>query len=673
MSAEDKGIRTPVRQAEDASLEPVRSWPHESVAAGHLTYAELIVELGGDARSERNDRYVLSEWLAFHGLSLDSPVGPEFELRYFERKLTQFTNEVSQAKARKTAQNLSSRLRVLQKEADRIRFGRGLPATLSEAIQAVLKSQGLSVNWLGSTKTDALNLIEWAKGNSSPRKTEKNELALKALEARLGLPEGVLTSRAWPPAQGRVADLSDDVPYRRYLSFVLSHAYGLQYRDMPVAMQRSLDQLVEHKRQAEHLLPSGEIAVVDRVHTWNSDATVKMRLDAVQRFFGFLLLPKLPTANKDLRWDQLIRFGPGYAKDDLKLTMLVDFKVIFDYLKFCELRAFDLPHFLHFEDVVEAERLGLSPPPNVSIPKSLPASFDTFLALCNSLVNKPTSFLRLHPEFGAELSPPVPEDKWDGWCVDRHQQLCKLIEIAKKRIAHNKRSNKSVLADVLRMEDPRAPFLQMVEAMKKDFPPATQPVWQARRWRDITLMSLLNFECLRVKNICWLDIGKQLVEKDGHLWLDIPKHEMKNNVWGHAEDIKRQLPADLEEVVRTWMTVYRPLFKGHDKTRALFLSSQTNPVKKPGVDPYRIKELALSRVVADNTEKYLGVAVRAHALRNVNATSVVRQGGTIAQVKAVLNDSPKTATKVYLDVKNSDENRALGDLYQKSRERAGLK
>lgn len=673
MSAEDKGIRTPVRQAEDASLEPVRSWPHEAVAAGHLTYAELIVEVGGDVRTERNDRYVLSEWLAFHELSMDSPVGPEFELRYFERKLTQFTNEVSQAKAKKTAQNLSSRLRVLQKEADRIRFGRGLPATLSGAIQAVLKSQGLSFNWLGSTKTEALNLIEWAKGKSSPRKTEKNELALKGLEVRLGLPDGVLASRAWPNTHGRVANLSDDVPYRRYLAFVLPHAYGLQYRHMPEALQRTLDQLVEHKRQAEHLLPSGEIAVVERAHTWNSDATVKMRVDAVQRFFGFLTLPRLPAASKGLRWDEQIRFGLGYAKEQLRLTLLVDSKVVFDYMKFSELRTFDLQHFLHFEAVVEAQRLGLPPPPNVNIAKTLPGSFETFLALCSSLVNKPTSFLRLHPEFGAELNPPVPEDKWESWCLERHKQLCKLIEISQQRIVHNKRSNKAVLADVLRMEDPRAPFLQMVEAMKSDFPPATQPVWQARRWRDITLMSLLNFECLRIKNVCWLDIGKHLVEKEGRLWLDIPKHEMKNDVWGHAEDIRRQLPADLEEVVRTWMTVYRPLFKGHDKTRALFLSAQTNSVKKPGVDPYRIKELALSRVVADNTKKYLGVSVRAHALRNVNATSVVRQGGTIAQVKAVLNDSPQTATKVYLDVKNSDENRALDDLYLKSRQRAGLK
>lgn len=217
------------------------------------------------------------------------------------------------------------------------------------------------------------------------------------------------------------------------------------------------------------------------------------------------------------------------------------------------------------------------------------------------------------------------------------------------------------------------PFIQMVEAMKMDFPPATQPFFQARCWRDITIISLLNFECLRIKNMCWLDIDKHLVERSGRLWLEVPKHEMKNDIWGHAEDIKRQLPDDLEEIVRTWISVYRPMFRNYEKTRALFLSAQTNPVKKPGVDPYRIKELALSNVVAKNTKKYFGVAVRGHAIRNVNVTSVIRHGGSISQTKAVLNDSTKTAEKVYADVKNVDENRALEDHYKKSRERAGIK
>jgi len=678
MSYEDMSLRSSADIAGssgDVISDSPWSWPHEGVAPPQdLTYGQFLAEFTasqGEAASERNDRYVLNEWVSFFDLSLDSPVGDEFELK-FTSSLTLFINTVSQTKSKKTAQNLGSRLRVLQRASEDSKLSHGLPRLLKDAIQFMLKRLNKPVSWLGSVKSEHRSALEWAKGISSPRQTEKNVAALHRLEDLFGLTREALTSRAWPKKVGQVAQLSDDIPHRRFLEVVLTCKYGLKLDAMPAALKKSIEELTAHRRQTEHFLSSGEIVVMDRCHVWNSSSTSKMRISSMERFFGALVLPKSLQVQGDDDWAKAITYGLGIPLAEIRFTQLVDSKTIFAYMKFCELRTFDREHFLHYESIVAAKRNGLFPPPPTNAPKTLPASIETFLALCNSLVNKPTSFLRMNPQFGNELSPPIAEDKWEAWCIERNAQICKLIALSKNKIEHNKRSNKALLQPILRLADPRVTIMQMVEAMKQEFPADTQPVWQARHWRDIAMISLLNFECLRIKNVALLDIGRHVIERNGRLCLFIPKHELKNNIWGHAEDIDREFPDDVQQTLRTWMTVYRPMFEGHDKTNALFVSYITNPVTKPTDDPHRITSATVTRVMGTKSKKYLGAAIGAHAIRNINVTSVVRNGGTLSQVKAVLNDSQKTASKAYVDVKNSDERQALNDLYNSSRTKAGI-
>lgn len=672
MTFADSRIDAP-NAVDTALISPVlQSWPHEpALLERALTYSQLLAELVAlpTEGRERNDRYVLNEWLTYLKLTFDSLVGNEFE-RKFTVTLNRFIDHVADKKSKKTAQNLGSRLRILQEFSEKLKVIDDLPSGLAEAIQFMLKRLNKPVTWLGSTKKYR-NATDWAKGVSTPRHTANNVEALNRLEDVMGLARGVLTIRAWPTPVGQVAHLSDDIPYRRYLEVALKHKYGIPLDKMPVRLKEMIELFVEHKRQSEHLLPTG-LVMMELPHIWSSDETVKMRLNALTRLFGALVLPKLPVGAREDDWAKAITYGMGLAVEDLRFTMLVDQTILLAYMKFCELRTFDREHFLHYEALIEAKQSGQFPPSKLNMRKTLPASFEGVLALCSSLVNKPTSFLRMNPAFGAELTPPVPEDQWEAWCLVRYKQICILIEAAAGKIEFNKRSNKEVLSEVLRLEDPRETFFQIIAAMKKEFPPRTQPIWQARHWRDITILSLLNFECIRAKNVRLLDIDRHIVEKAGKLWLFIPKHELKNFIWGHADDISRQFPDDVQETLRTWITVYRPMFQGESLSRALFLNFITNPVKKPDVDPHRMTTMSIGRIIAVKTLKYLGVAVRTHAFRNVNSTSVARQGGSIAQVKACLNDSAKTATEVYLDVKNADEYKGLDDLYNKSRAKARL-
>ena len=186
----------------------------------------------------------------------------------------------------------------------------------------------------------------------------------------------------------------------------------------------------------------------------------------------------------------------------------------------------------------------------------------------------------------------------------------------------------------------------------------------------MTIVALLTFACIRAKNVWMLDIGRHITKSKGKYQLAIPKEEMKNFLHGHAEDINLEFPDDLQELLHTWITVYRPKLEDHKKTNALFIRDSRSGRKPLGRDDYyRLNTSSISDAVAKVTKKYLGVALRPHIFRNVVPTSVAKMGGTPHQIKAVLNDSEKTALNVYLDIKNADQTQKLTEFYNQSRSR----
>lgn len=659
-------------KASDAHAQLYKTTERSEPAINAVSYSRLLEindQQYGDSRKTKDDRRAIRTWLDFLGESLDSAIADEFEAE-FVAQTNRFIEYVATSRTPKTAHNLAACIRHLQRIHTREKLNNDLPPGLSDAIQVALSRKGLRVRDVWSKKR-LQSVVEWATGKSIPRNTEANQERIRQMEDKLDIPRGELAKRAWPVRPAQVIHLSDDVPHRRYQKIVSAHKFALNVADMPDRLRAGIEALIEHKKQTEHFLPTG-LVQMDIPHLWNSDETVKMRIHSLQRFFGWLLLPKQPAGALEKDWAKAIRYGHGLALDDLRITMLVQQDLWVGHMKYAMLRTFDREHFLHYEATQVALKEGNIPPPPSELRKTVPASFEVTMTTVISLVNKPTSFLRMRPEYGQELSPPVPPEAWEAWCISRAAELLVVLKAAKTKIEYNKRSNKRVLSDVLRLDDPRSAVFDMLDAMRRDLPPITQMVLRARAYRDLTVLSLLNFECIRGKNICLLDIGRHIIEgKNGVLRLFIPKHEMKNNIWGHAEDIDREFPPDLNKLLNTWINEYRPLFKGHALTKALFMSCQTCPVIKPDTDPYRMTTQTVFRVTNSLTKRYFGVGVGPHAFRNINSTSVVRMGGTIGQVKASLNDSAKTATDVYLDVQNSDEYKGLTALYERSRQRLG--
>lgn len=632
------------------------------------TYEKLLEEfLQLDSGLAKYDRYSLNEWLFFVGATTSQAVGAELTSQ-FDETLTAFSDALGTKVGEKTVRNIRGRIKAIQSFYMTQLEKEEIPSGFLEALQFGLARMGITPGQL--PRLISMTAYDWATGRKSPdpRHKERSGTHMQRLESLLHFPPGTLAMRAWPQGD-KVMTIEGDLPFRRYVALVQRYEYRLKPDQTPARLSADFAAYIEHKQQQTHMLSSGEIVTLPLTEVWSSSATVTNAAELLGGFFGFLRLPK--ASGGKAPWPESLQFGMGIPEEELRFTMLVQKDLLFQYMLYSEQRSFDRLHFEHYEAQQEALKKGLSLPPvsGVATRKTLPASFLRFLGVCINLVNKPTGFLRMHPEFGQDLPTPVPPEEWETWCLARAKELHVLAKATRNKIEYNKRSNKEALGPILRMDDPREAFLRVVDAMKKEVPPDTAPVWQAVHWRNLTMVALLTFECIRAKNVWMLDIGRHITERDGKYRLFIPKEEMKNYIHGHAEDIDRVFPDDLQEILRTWLTVYRCKFDWHDKTKALFIRSGCGHVPATQADPYRLNTALVSSAIASVTQRYLGRALRAHSFRNVNATSVVKMGGSVHQLKAVLNDSEQTASNVYLSITNADQTQKLTDLYNRSRAR----
>jgi hypothetical protein len=244
--------------------------------------------------------------------------------------------------------------------------------------------------------------------------------------------------------------------------------------------------------------------------------------------------------------------------------------------------------------------------------------------------------------------------------------------VARHKTGENKRSNKEVISEMLRADNPMKIIFDVLDQLRRDKPPATAPVWLACHARDIALISLLTYDPLRAKNLYQLDIGRHLVpdRPTGRLAISISSHEFKNHIFGHADDRYRVLPEQVDSDIRNWLAV-RQLVPGSDKTDAVFTcvsKQRRSTLERHGNHPdaARLKRSTLYTILVKYTLAYLGLSLGTHFFRTLLATTVARHG-TPTQVKAILNDSEEIAMKVYRDVRNADEFKALDSIYDISR------
>ena len=185
------------------------------------------------------------------------------------------------------------------------------------------------------------------------------------------------------------------------------------------------------------------------------------------------------------------------------------------------------------------------------------------------------------------------------------------------------------------------------------------------------MLELLLFDPLRVKNIRLLKMGQHIYEKDGKVWVHIRASEFKNFIHGHAETKLRALPDNVAETMRTWLNVYRPKSAGAGKSNWVFMRTMPYRGKKAMDDIYALSGGQLSKIIGDVTEKYFGLRIGPHAIRNIVSSTVARHGGSPTQLKAILNDSEAVAMTIYRDIKNEDEFKKLDDIYALTSKKGG--
>ena len=638
-----------------------------------LDYEELLTEYHRTHPNEnkyaRTDRYALKNWLLQINKDFSSKIGTEFAWE-FSKRLNTFGNRNKNSKlGPKTRKNLASRLNILHLFYLELLSPGGIPDGFFDALEYCVRRAGLTKLAIYSEVACAGH---WFKRRRTPNTELPSTVAgIRKIEEMLNLKPDTLLSRATRPMSSvQLPRLEVDLPYRRYAGVMQHTTYAIMFRNMNPVLQSELNELIEHKKLSEHVLPDGDIAVLKAKQVWNTPDTIDQRMQLFTKFFGFLSMPKVNPLPTD--WFQAVHCGLGLPPESLRLRMLVNKDNLFGFMKYTQLRSFDRDHFIEYEQQTKAMSAGeLESYTPITARKTVPASFLVLARAASNLVNRPYSFLRIRPEMGLLMDPPVPESEWEAWCLKAHAGIRSVIRAAEKLVQYNKRSNKEVVADILREENPSQVYHALIQRMKDDMPPDLNPSGQARLWQEITMLELLLYDPLRVKNIRLLKMGQHIYEKDGKVWMHIRASEFKNFIHGHAETRLRPLPDNVAETMRTWLNVYRPKLAGADKSSWVFMRTMPYRGQKHRDDNHVLSSPELSKIIGDVTEKYFGLRIGPHAIRNIVSSTVARHGGSPTQIKAILNDSEAVAMAVYRDIKNEDEFKKLDDIYALTSKKGG--
>lgn len=638
-----------------------------------LTYEELLTEYHRTHpevnKYSRTDRYALKNWLLHIKKDFASTIGTELAWE-FAKRINAFGNKnKNPGLGPKTRKNLANRISTLHLFYLELMSPDGIPVEFFDALEYCVRRAGLTKIAIYSKVPTA---DHWFKRRRTPNTALPNTVAgIKKIEEMLNLKPDTLLSRATQPmSSAKLPRLEVDLPFRRYAGVMQRTKYAIMFRNMNPDLQSDINELIEHKKISEHVLPDGDITVLKAKQTWNTADTVDQRMQLITKFFGFLAMPKVHPLPTD--WFQAVHCGLGLPPESLRLHMLANKAYLFGFMKYTQLRSFDRDHFIEYEQQTKAIAAGeLESYTPITARKTVPASFIVLARAASNLVNRPYSFLRIRPEMGLLMDPPVPESEWEAWCLKAHAGIRAVIRTAEKLVQYNKRSNKEVAADILREENPSQVYHTLIQRMKDDMPPDLNPSGQARLWQEITMLELLLFDPLRVKNIRLLKMGQHIYEKDGKVWMHIRASEFKNFIHGHAETRLRALPDNVAETMRAWLNVYRPKLAGAGKSNWVFMRTMPYRGKKPRDDIYVLSGVELSKIIGDVTGKYFGLRIGPHAIRNIVSSTIARHGGSPTQIKAILNDSEAVAMTIYRDIKNEDEFKKLDDIYALTSKKGG--
>lgn len=180
----------------------------------------------------------------------------------------------------------------------------------------------------------------------------------------------------------------------------------------------------------------------------------------------------------------------------------------------------------------------------------------------------------------------------------------------------------------------------------------------AVRYRDGLIIALWGYIPLRHKNFGAIEIGRDLLNENGHWFIVIPAEETKTG----TTSIDFEIPAELRERLSTYLNCVRPRMLRRAGCRALWVSYKGGPLSYSAVGP----------VLTRNTTERLGIRVTPHDARDAAATTwaiaAPRQIGVARDLLA--HADLRTTNKYYNRAKGIEASRTHSRLIAKLRRKS---
>jgi integrase len=611
-----------------------------------ITYEAVLTAALKDAaptsQKAKDFRAGIKHWLKYHHKAFPDKVGEEFG-PLFETHLSRMTEEM-------LLENPTSR------RSDNVRWVAGL---FRQAYQTILLDDELPTDFLAALTVLRLRktwsveelvhlfhaaihptsehrcrspIYRWLRGEAHPSYREGNSAKnLQVLEEILGVPTGTLSTRAFKRVTPILTPGIQKNAYRDNQAIVTAIPFVME---MPVHIEEAFKETTAWKRKKTHRV-AGETYALGEGNYWTSAATVEINKRRVGEFFSYLMLPATTEPEYKLTTTAKASLGKGLAPEELRYTMLLDPELLWEFFEFKR---------------------------NRQVNQVFTRATEHFLVLVNNLVNHPHSFIRAHPKFGAEQSPPVGSEDWQAHCEEWHQAILKLAREIKKAIpAAKQRDPDTGLRSFLDKQSPVALLKEMTQRMYSGVTPSSHKKKRALEFRDALLFDLMVAEPLRASHWGQLELGEDLVRNENGVWeLIVDKARFKNKASVWCKDRRIRLSLRISGIIDEYLEQHRPHLRGVDVPgeKRVFLSGRSGQVRKErkiGDHPNALSPQTLYRVVCNRFNTYFGIRVGPHSFRHILATAyLMEHPGDYEGAASILNNSPDVVKKNYGHLTQAD-------------------
>jgi integrase len=343
--------------------------------------------------------------------------------------------------------------------------------------------------------------------------------------------------------------------------------------------------------------------------------------------------------------------GMGLRECDLSLALFAKLPLVSNYIRFLKFRSGGL----------------------------YSGAAEKFLELVISLLRPKTGFLWQNGNLFAGKAGIAPE-RWEAHCEEVKKAVRKIL---KDLHAGNKikrlRDPFEELRPILEQQRPLEALYELqnrikaeVELLKVNGRPCS------REFRDLVIVAMATEVPLRMGQYVRMTYRE---DGSGHLYSPSPglwrvrfkAHEFKNEKGSAKTDYDVAFSEDVSALITEYLQLYRKELLGTRQLDFVFLKDHRRvKPQKLGLDsagyPRGSMGLDLSKMIFLASRKHLGIGFRAHAIRHIVATDMIKNNLDGLRLAAyALHDTYKTVQKSYSHVKTGENHEHVLEFHRERR------